>query len=134
MTYFPDGSPYSFLETQEEGRLVNIGWLSTGHSYSTGTVPEDLVRLLALLCRNGVQRTRGLHRCEFCVRPEVALRTPPTSSCDEEGEFIVGGAEIRLPCQSGVTFAGPDMIIHYVTEHSYRPPNEFLDALRRHYQ
>ncbi len=56
---------------------------------------------------------------------------PPISARDDEGEFIVGGAEIRVTGSAGVTFAAPDMIIHYVTDHGYRPPDEFLDDLRR---
>jgi hypothetical protein len=54
---------------------------------------------------------------------------PPTSSYDEDGEFIVGGAEIRVAAPSGVIFAGPDMIIHYVMVHGYKPPEKFPDAL-----
>lgn len=131
MTYFADGSAYSFGETREAGPLINIGWLSADHPYSIGAVPEELVAKLTRLCRIGVRRTRGLHRCEFCVSPERSSRKPATSLHDEKGEFVVGGAEIRVPSPSGVTFAAPDMIIHYVTDHGYRPPDEFLDALRR---
>lgn len=129
MTYFADGSTYSYLNTGEAGPLVNVGWLGAGHPYPTGLVSEGLVRVLARLCRKGVHRTRGLHRCEFCVRPAGSGRQPPTSSRDEDGEFIVGGAEIRVAGPSDVTFAAPDMIIHYVTDHGYKPPEEFLDAL-----
>jgi hypothetical protein len=131
MTYFADGSPYSFLETDEPRPLVNVGWLSAGHPYPTGAVPEELAADLARLCRNGVQRTRGFHRCEFCTRQDGLSRTPPVSARDDGGEFTVGGAEIRVAGPAGVTFAAPDMITHYVTDHGYRPPDEFLDALRR---
>ena len=131
MTYFADGSPYSFLETNEPGPLVNVGWLSAEHPYASGAIPEELAVKLAGLCRNGVQRTRGFHRCEFCAKPDGLSWTPPISARDDEGEFIVGAAEIRVSDAAGVTFAGPDMIIHYVTDHGYRPPDEFLDALRR---
>ncbi len=34
---------------------------------------------------------------------------PPISARDDEGEFIVGGAEIRVTGSAGVTFAAPDM-------------------------
>ena len=42
MTYFADGSPYSFMETHEPGPLLNVGWLSAEHPYPAGTVPEEL--------------------------------------------------------------------------------------------
>jgi hypothetical protein len=86
--------------------------------------------MLARLCRAGVNRMRGFHYCPFCDWPPEPFLPSPTTARDEEGEFGVGSAEIRVPGPSGVTFAAPDMIIHYVTDHGYRPPDEFLDALR----
>jgi hypothetical protein len=134
MTYFVDGSPYSFLETHEPRPLLNVGWLSAEHPYPAGTIPEELAAKLARLCRDGVHRTRGLHRCELCAKPEGLSWPSPVSARDDEGEFVVGGAEIRVADLAGVTFAAPDMIIHYVREHGYRPPDEFLDALSRSVQ
>jgi hypothetical protein len=128
MTYFADGSAYSYGDTGEAGPRVNVGWLSPSHPYQTGAVPEDLVALLAHRCSMGVHRTRGLHRCEFCVFAGPG-RKPPTSVRDEDREFIVGSAEIRVTGPSGIVFASPDMIIHYVTDHGYKPPEEFLEAL-----
>ena len=45
MTYFEDGSAYSYAETGEAGPLVNIGWLSTGHPYLNivDEVPQDVL-------------------------------------------------------------------------------------------
>jgi hypothetical protein len=43
MTYFADGSAYSYLDTGEAGPLVNVGWLAACHPYPTGAVPDDLV-------------------------------------------------------------------------------------------
>jgi hypothetical protein len=34
----------------------------------------------------------------------------------------VGGAEIRVTGRDGIRYAAPDMIIHYVEAHGYRPP------------
>jgi hypothetical protein len=73
---------------------------------------------------------RGFHVCELCPRSADDMWPwPPLSVQEEEGEFFVGSAEIRVPAGDGTTFAAPDMIIHYVTEHGYRPPDSFLDAL-----
>lgn len=129
MTYFADGSMYSYEDTGEAGPPVNVGWLSSRHPYQTGAVPEDLVEVLAHRCRMGVFRMRGLHYCEFCGFDEGPGFPPSTSSRDGDGEFVVGGAEIRVTGPSGVVFASPDMIIHYVTDHGYKPPEEFLEAL-----
>lgn len=128
MTYFADGSEYSFLNTGEAGPIINIGWLDPAHPLPTGHVPGDVIRTLARLCRDPVHGTRGFHTCKFCP-PAGADREPFTTGRDEDGEFMVGSAEIRVAGPSGVTFAAPDMVIHYVTEHGYQPPDEFLAAL-----
>jgi hypothetical protein len=41
----------------------------------------------------------------------------------------LGHAEIRVPAQPGRMFAAPMLIWHYVTAHSYRPSQAFIDAL-----
>jgi hypothetical protein len=47
----------------------------------------------------------------------------------EGGEFVVGGAEIRVEGATGTRYASPDMIIHYVEEHGYRPPDDFIQGV-----
>ncbi|AVT38709.1 hypothetical protein [Plantactinospora sp. BB1] len=36
------------------------------------------------------------------------------------------------PSGSGVMFAAPSLIWHYVTAHSYRPPTEFIEAVQQY--
>jgi hypothetical protein len=57
----------------------------------------------------------GFHTCEFCSREG---RTPATSS-----------GETELAFEGGLTFIVPDMLTHYVLEHHYQPPPEFVDAV-----
>ncbi len=45
------------------------------------------------------------------------------------GELVLGSAEIRVFGSNGVTYAAPDMIYHYVAEHEYKPPDEFIEAV-----
>src|SRR5262249_8758090 len=53
--------------------------------------------------------TWGYHECEFCGKARSS------------SEFEVPGL--------GVVYCAPDMITHYVEEHEYRPPQEFIDAV-----
>lgn len=46
-----------------------------------------------------------------------------------EGEVHVGNAEVRVESPSGVKMAAPDMVLHYVIEHGYKPPVEFVEAV-----
>lgn len=53
----------------------------------------------------------------------------PTFVSGPSGEFVVGHAEIRVQGPSGRRYASPDMIIHYVQEHGYQPPQDFIDGV-----
>jgi hypothetical protein len=127
VTYFPDGSRYSFLN--EEADAINIGWLDADHPFPTGRLPDTVIAALAQLCRNGLRRTRGWHSCELCLASAAEASACPTAARDGEGEFIVGDAEIRVRAPDGTVFAAPNMIIHYVTDHGYRPPDSFTHAV-----
>ena len=129
MTHFADGTRYSYhAEASEEG-LLNVGWLDASERFPQGDVSAEFTEALAELCRHGVFRTRGLHRCNLCPRREGPDLPPPTRVPSNGDDFIVGSAEIRVSSQHGITYAAPDMIIHYVQAHDYRPPDAFIDAV-----
>ena len=130
MTYFPDGSPYAYLAEVRDESAVNIGWLDGGIPYPTREVPVAFVRRLRDICRSGVNRTRGLHQCNLCPADQGTNWPPsPTTIRASAGDYVVGGAEIRVPGRDGIVYASPDMIIHYVEAHGYRPPDDFIEAV-----
>ena len=45
-----------------------------------------------------------------------------------EQEIFLGSAEIRVEI-GGHWLAAPDLVYHYVTDHAYLPPIEFIDAV-----
>jgi len=51
----------------------------------------------------------GFHTCELC------------------GLFRASG-KVAVPTNS-VLFVAPEMVLHYVEQHSYRPPRDFVDAV-----
>lgn len=126
MTYFADGSPYTYRPEFEDGS-VNIGWLDESIAYPKGDVPLNAVERLIDLCRDSINRTRGWHVCNLC--PPAGPIPSPTMTSSSSGDFPVGFGEIRVEGGDGVRYAAPDMIAHYIIEHHYRPPSEFLEAL-----
>lgn len=134
MTWFPDLSRYSYMEA--EPLILNIGWLDAGSPFGTGEVDPEFVARLTELCKMGVKRTRGLHRCNLCPESVFDGAWPPAPNRTESptGDYIVGGAEIRVSGPDGTVYAAPDLIIHYVTEHRYKPPDPFIAAVIRQYQ
>lgn len=104
--YFPDLSKYNyhFVETNR----INVGWLSSQYPFPKGTV--DSITLLRLKEYPIINKCRGFHICEFC------------NSANGNGEIEVTGSHRDV-------FASPAMLIHYIEEHGYRPPDVFLKAV-----
>ncbi|MEU5647107.1 hypothetical protein [Streptomyces milbemycinicus] len=133
MTHYADLSPYAYpAGSVPEGiEAVNVGWLEPGEEFPRGTVPEEFVRSLALLCRDDPQmQMRGWHRCAL----------PHLDGKDEypmviqvgEDRISLGSAEVRVVGRDGRWLIAPNLVHHYVTAHSYLPPEEFIDAITAH--
>lgn len=43
--------------------------------------------------------------------------------------LLLGSGEIRVFNSAGDVFAAPNLIYHYILQHHYRPPDEFLRAV-----
>jgi hypothetical protein len=43
--------------------------------------------------------------------------------------LLLGSAEIRVISNTGVIYAAPNLIYHYVHAHSYAPPAGFVEAV-----
>jgi hypothetical protein len=109
MTFYPDLHPETMLGAGE--RLRAVGWLQPDHNYSRGTVPIDLLTTLKQHIHSAFQPCAfgGSHDCEFC------------NNCKGYSNLVIPTAE-RV-------YVAPEMIVHYITEHGYRPPDEFFAAL-----
>ena len=70
-----------------------------------------------------MNQTRGFHQCTICGFTDGAhhLQTMQDS-------LLLGSAEIRAMGDREV-FAAPDLIVHDVVDHSYRPPDAFVRAV-----
>jgi hypothetical protein len=113
MTFFPDLTPYTYLDPEEDPPgTLNIGWLDPEHPFPTGPTSEEFRAKLGWLCERRVKQTRGFLPCEFCKG-----RNRPHSS-----------AEMRVAL-AGKVYAAPSLVHHYVVAHDYRPPDEFIAAV-----
>src|SRR5262245_50176006 len=110
MAYFPDLSPYTYFPGETD--LFNIGWLDSSKPFLAGETSEEFRSKLKLLIDDPVMQTRGHHFC-------------PVS---REKQQPAGSAEIRVRGW-GKDYAAPELIYHYVVEHGYKPPEEFIEAV-----
>lgn len=62
----------------------------------------------------------GFHTCEFCF-PDAVRRFSNLSSGD-----------VTLLFDNGHAYEMPDMILHYVADHHWQPPQKFIDDVMNH--
>jgi hypothetical protein len=94
-----------------------IGWLTRDRAFTSGNVPSDFARRLRMLCDSWALSSEALwwpvagggHECEFC------------------GDYSSGG-NLGVPAGQ-LRFVAPQMVSHYVDDHSYQPPDPFVRAV-----
>ena len=129
MSYFPDLSLYTYMggDPSPDREVVNVGWLDHAYPFEKGSAASDVCERLKEICLlDTARKTRGFHLCQFCPLPSSYW--PPLLLVGREKGL--GSAEIRVKGAGKRVYACPDLIYHCVTEHSYRPPVEFLEAVR----
>jgi|YNPNPStandDraft_1061719.scaffolds.fasta_scaffold37064_2 hypothetical protein len=124
MAYIADLSPIPYEREFQVWGTLSIGWLSRHVPYPKGSTLANFQDRLFVFCLNPVLRTRGFHTCEFCSSPAPFL----TYVKHRDREIGLGAAEIRVIYRNRV-YAAPDLIYHYVVEHQYCPPEEFIEAV-----
>lgn len=130
MTYFKDLTPYTYTDRPATG--LNIGWLDPAEEYSKGDTSVEFKEALYLCCDHfSLNRMRGYHGCDFCP-PEA---TRGSAWCAKPGHRYradLGNGEIHVPgvreC-AGKLYVAPTAIYHYVAEHQYRPPDNFIESV-----
>jgi hypothetical protein len=125
MASFEDLSPYTYIDSAIRPGTLNIGWLDFRKPFPKGAVTSAVLDRLWLHCKNRVVQTRGLQSCYFCDFSQ--WRNYEFEYCGEK--LLLGSAEIRVFDNEGNIFASPDLVFHYIRDHSYLPPNSFLKAL-----
>lgn len=124
MPYYADLTPYTYDNAIMKDTL-NVGWLDDKHPYPRGSVSEGVLDKVFLLCADRPQhRIRGWHGCRLCANRDWGLRVKR-----DDREILLGSAEIWVKGKSGAQYAAPDMIYHYMRDHEYLPPVEFIQAV-----
>jgi hypothetical protein len=109
--YFPDLSPFRYHGGAYDG-ILNVGWLDDEHPFAIGEHSKEFIEALRLLSAKPVRLTRGFHVCPFCSDPRAR-----------------GSAEIEVSGENGRRYAAPTLIVHYIEDHKYLPPSEFISAV-----
>lgn len=111
--YLEDLGTNAYLNTDDRFRAV--GWLEAGHPYTKGAVPPDDLAAIKAHLQRAFQPARylGFHLCSLC---------PP-------GTPRAGTLNLVVVTPT-LLYIAPELIVHYIEDHGYRPPDEFLAAVR----
>src|ERR1700741_5638191 len=128
MAFYPDLTPYEYGRAEPQLNILNVGWLSNEHSFPRATPDSRLVDAVRRLVAHPLNLVRGFHVCEFCPLP---FRKPSAGGIPMPDPIpgTTGNGEIRVLGADGVTFVAPVLILHYIAEHQYSPPQQFVDAV-----
>jgi hypothetical protein len=93
---------------------ISIGWLENGKLYTKGKTPGEIVEKIIEFNKNPgmYHRFCGYHECDFCDFFNIEL-----------------GATTILIAYKNKAYICPALIIHYIEEHFYLPPDEFIEAV-----
>lgn len=131
MTYYPDLASYDYLpDTVPEGvELFTVGWLEPGREFPTTEQELDPVfwqNLITLAADHAAATTRSVHACRF---PHLFEADYQFGAVYGTRLLYLGGAEIRVVAADGRRLTAPTLVVHYVRDHGYRPPPEFVEAV-----
>src|SRR5262245_28699240 len=122
----PDWDERDTLDLSPETPIFLIGWIDTLVPAHGPVGDAALARLFEALERRDYlsDNTRGSHSCELCPTP---MQVQHVRHGDQEAR--VGGHGFFLVEHQGKAYAAPPLLLHYVLDHGYRPPDEFLEAV-----
>ncbi len=125
MTDLPDLTPYA-----PEDSLIAVGWLEDelpppeGGVHAPDEVVERLVQIYLAKLHHFLPYFLGYHPCGLCPGA-----TPRTATTVQYGgrTLELGCGELLVPAD-GFVYVTPNLLIHYIRDHFYRPPREFCQA------
>jgi hypothetical protein len=109
--YFPDLGEECMVGAGPGLRAV--GWLDIEHPYTRGSVEPAFLEALQRHVKTAwaPMVMAGPHFCQFCT-----------------GNPQGGSGNVWIPSEHHL-FIAPELVVHYVTGHGYRPPDAFIEAV-----
>ena len=91
---------------------IMVGWIGN-RIPSAGEVSYEIIEKLEWAYDNREidQGWLGEHECKIC------------NNYTDRGEILI--------IDGNKMYVAPKMILHYIKDHSYRPPEEFIDAVNK---
>ncbi|MGB1249891.1 MAG: hypothetical protein ACPG8W_04610 [Candidatus Promineifilaceae bacterium] len=122
--YFKDLDEYHGCHDEEMFSLapLGVGFLRRKQDFTTGQTPQRFLIKLATFLLSPVCAVGKAMACPLCGEHV-------TTQIDGK-EVVLGSAEIRILGEENI-YAAPDLILHFITAHKYRPPQKFIDVVMK---
>ena len=106
---------------EDDFKIVAVGYLSIDEDFEKGEVSTNFLTKLKFLWNEGITLgSLGNHECEFCI-DEGNYEGRATSNSEKE----------LVDRENKIRYCFPWMIFHYITEHKFKPSNEFIEFVMR---
>jgi hypothetical protein len=109
-----------------------VGWLGSSVLSPGETRDACIERLMDAYEKYVlIDGTRGWHDCEICEKeglPHTMELIKPTVHWHGRELKVYGHGEY-LVRHRDVVYVAPALLLHYIIEHRYKPPEEFQDAV-----
>ena len=112
--WYEDLTECDYFGKEIAENLTSVGWLEKGKDFRQGAVSKDCFSKLCEFQQNPWSLPMmfcGFHECDLC-----------------QFEGKTGINNIFIP-HNGKIYVCPELITHYINNHFYRPPGEFIEAL-----
>lgn len=111
------------------GVVKEEGYLWCGHSYPRGKVDEVVFERLVAIAKKPLLCACGFHTCNLgsCGTTQEQHDGHLKFRYGERTLFL-GSSEILVP-DDEVVYCAPNLILHYIRDHGYRPPECFCAAV-----
>ena len=101
--------------------MIAVGWLDQENDYPLATTKistaiTDRLRFFHKWYKFSANIVRGFTPCPVC------------SEYYDKNGLLLGHAELWIPF-GGKIYAAPNFMLHYIEDHNYSPPAEYLNAL-----
>jgi hypothetical protein len=123
MSYLPD--------LTQSGPQKTVGYLSFGHAYPRGKISDSVFERLVALVEEPMWLTCGYHQCNlgWCNLSRLWSGSCLPHKFRFRGRvFFLGSYDIWVPGDK-VLYVAPNLILHYIRHHRYRPPQCFCEAV-----
>jgi hypothetical protein len=128
--YFADLTGYSYYLKRPIESARNIGWLDAAHPFARAPVERLMFEKLCDICASTepanvhVNKLRSVQSCPICGSDNFVI-----PGCNEE--LLVGMSELWIPKSKGEYLVAPSLILHFIADHQYSPPQSFWDAVKQ---